>query len=207
MSVQGNKRTAGCSGIQAAPPENAATAAGASGSPVLTQVNSGPRRWRKLFRKRSIEQGIAGKTKSEVSAEMTVCAFRRSGLGLVLAVAALIGLLLSPFCDAYLPHAHDGSMAVDVPTLYVSAAPSRALPGVDVPRSGGDETCCSVVAERPKAVTAESYLLSGASPDAVLAASSYRQGGDDAPLRAWHRRLPGASPVSALHARSAPLLI
>jgi len=134
-------------------------------------------------------------------------AFRRSHLGVMLAIAALIGLLLSPFCDAYLPHVHDASTNVDTPSLYAAPAPSGASQELLASHSGGDEPCCAVVAERPKAVTAEILLFSGTSPDLAPAPGWYAGRGAPAPLRHWHRRSPGAPPVAALHARSAPLLI
>lgn len=139
---------------------------------------------------------------------MALRVFRRCDLGVMLALAALIGLLLSPFCDAYLPHGHDESKSSDTPSLYAaplsSLSASQELLGS---HSGGDEACCSVVAERPKAVTAEILPLSGTSPDLAPPTGMYAGGGVYAHLRHWHRRSPGTSPVSALHARSAPLLI
>jgi len=138
---------------------------------------------------------------------MTMRVLRRSAFGVVFAMAALVGLLLSPFCDAYLPHTPDESTSLSTPTLYAETVSSPALLGVDAPRSGEDEFCCSVVAERPKAVSAEFYLFAGTSLDVVHAGGSCTRRGVYTPLHHWHRRAPGAPPVSALHARSAPLLI
>jgi len=147
---------------------------------------------------------VPNERKNRLKTRATSRAFGSRVAGLLLAGAAALGLVLSPFCDALAGHA-PGQGDTDASIAQLAAA------GIGAPPQGSrhdehDGPCCTDIAEQAMATDSDAGPRSGegerlAVTSALQAWAPVRTG-----VRRWHMKRPGPPPTATLHARSAPLL-
>ena len=124
--------------------------------------------------------------------------------GLLLAGAAMLGLVLSPFCDALAGHS-PGQDGTDASTAQ-HAAPGVGASAEESRHDKHDGPCCSEIAEQAMATGSDAGLRIGDGDRLAIVPAPQAWTPVRTSVRRWHKQRPGSPPVAALHARSAPLL-
>jgi len=141
-----------------------------------------------------------------MTSRTTTRSFRSRSTGFALAFVALIGLLLSPYCDVFDTPERDAPEALVKTQSHRTQAIAHSLLTAAPADHDDAATCCAVIAQRPTATSADTLASASGSPNLAIVAATFVPRTADMRLRHWHTRRPGPPPISALHARSAPLL-
>lgn len=141
-----------------------------------------------------------------MTSRTTTRSFRSRSTRFALAFVALIGLLLSPYCDVFDTHKRNAPEALVKTQFDRTEAIAHAVLTAALADHDDATTCCAVIAERPTATSADALAPAGGNPNLAIVAATFVLRTADMRLRRWHTRRPGLPPISALHARSAPLL-